>query len=49
MVTASQTNSMRDKSVMKFRVISPLEELLAFEALWDQPGSTSNSGFFLSF
>jgi DNA processing protein len=30
-------------SQMKIRAISPLEELLAFEALWDLPGSTSKS------
>ncbi|MGC1879073.1 MAG: DNA-processing protein DprA [Rhabdochlamydiaceae bacterium] len=30
-------------AMLKFRAISPLAELLAYEALWDLPGSTANS------
>ncbi|NGX48247.1 MAG: hypothetical protein K1000chlam3_01638 [Chlamydiae bacterium] len=30
-------------SILKYRALSPLEELLAYEALWDQPHSTVRS------
>jgi DNA processing protein len=43
MTTATKMDSKAIPIMQKFRAISPLEELLAYEALWDLPNSTSSS------